>query len=168
MPVFGDLRPGTRDDAPWMSDLNNANTPAVSPIDPPGMAELVAQAAAVFALDGDDFPRAGFAAVMTDRSVYDSDNFAWFCDRFDSFAYIDRIVIDGTVRRAGLGRALYAQVDQWAHNHGLTRVTCEVNEDPPNPASLAFHGALGFQPVGRRTSNAGKRVVMLVKPVPPA
>jgi uncharacterized protein len=38
-------------------------------------------------------------------------------------------------------------------------VVCEVNIDPPNPASEAFHLALGFKEVGQATIHGGTKTV---------
>jgi predicted GNAT superfamily acetyltransferase len=35
---------------------------------------------------------------------------------------------------------------------------CEVNAEPPNPASDAFHAAMGFAEVGSATLGGGKQV----------
>ncbi|TIN02749.1 MAG: GNAT family N-acetyltransferase, partial [Mesorhizobium sp.] len=42
---------------------------------------------------------------------------------------------------------------------GQTIVTCEVNAEPPNPASDAFHAALGFVEVGDAVIHGGKKAV---------
>jgi hypothetical protein len=34
---------------------------------------------------------------------------------------------------------------------GHERVVCEINFDPPNPGSDAFHAKLGFSEIGRAT-----------------
>ncbi len=36
---------------------------------------------------------------------------------------------------------------------------CEVNLEPPNPVSDAFHEALGFTEVGRAAIHDGKKLV---------
>ena len=41
---------------------------------------------------------------------------------------------------------------------GHERVVCEVNADPPNPASDAFHAALGFAEIGATLLPNGKTV----------
>jgi predicted GNAT superfamily acetyltransferase len=38
-------------------------------------------------------------------------------------------------------------------------VVCEVNSEPPNPASDAFHAAMGFTEVGRATIHQGRKTV---------
>jgi predicted GNAT superfamily acetyltransferase len=42
------------------------------------------------------------------------------------------------------------------HNTGIV---CEVNLDPPNPASDAFHAALGFAEVGTAVIDNGDKTV---------
>jgi predicted GNAT superfamily acetyltransferase len=41
-------------------------------------------------------------------------------------------------------------------------VTCEVNLDPPNPESLAFHARLGFARVGEQETKGGSVTVALL------
>jgi hypothetical protein len=38
-------------------------------------------------------------------------------------------------------------------------IGCEVNSDPPNPASDAFHERLGFAEVGRAALPGGTKLV---------
>lgn len=79
-------------------------------------------------------------------AAYDNPNFNWFKARYPRFVYVDRIVVSAAARGRGLARALYR--DLFARAAGYERVVCEVNADPPNPASDAFHAALGFEAVG--------------------
>lgn len=45
-------------------------------------------------------------------------------------------------------------------------VCCEVNSDPPNPASDAFHARLGFAEVGAAAIHGGaKSVRYLARPL---
>jgi predicted GNAT superfamily acetyltransferase len=50
---------------------------------------------------------------------------------------------------------------------GHERIVCEVNSDPPNPASEAFHKALGFAPVGEALLGNGKTVTYLALKLAP-
>lgn len=90
---------------------------------------------------------------------YDNPNFRWFGARFDRFVYIDRVVV--SPRRQGLGwaRLLYKSLFARALERGHIKVTCEINVDPPNPRSEAFHTGLGFEPAGQAMlAHAGKTV----------
>ena len=49
-----------------------------------------------------------------------------------------------------VGQTLYNRVVDLAVDQGRAEVTCEVNIEPPNPASLAFHSRLGFSEVDRQ------------------
>lgn len=64
-------------------------------------------------------------------------------------------------RRGGQGLAgrHYAALFEMARAAGQARIVCEVNSDPPNPLSDAFHGRLGFELVGeQRLADRGKSV----------
>jgi uncharacterized protein len=86
-------------------------------------------------------------------------NFQWFRQRYPRFAYVDRVAVAQTARGRGLGRALYEDLFAKAAAEGHTIVTCEINTDPPNPGSQAFHAALGFNAVGDAAIYGGKRTV---------
>ena len=90
---------------------------------------------------------------------YDSPNYLWFRDRYPRFVYVDRIVVDPAMRKRGLANRLYEDLFRVANDAGHDRVVCEVNSDPPNPASDAFHAALGFTEVGHATLHAGTKTV---------
>ena len=70
------------------------------------------------------------------------------CARFDdAFYYLDRIVIAEEMRRRGLAGFVYDAMEDAARGFG--RMTLEVNVDPPNLGSLAFHERRGYVEVGR-------------------
>src|SRR5690606_32853194 len=89
-----------------------------------------------------------FILVFDQSSAYDGTNFGWFKARYPRFAYVDRVVVAPHARGRGLARQLYEAVFARARAQGIPLVTCEVNLDPPNPASDAFHAIMGFTPVG--------------------
>ncbi|MGO4841564.1 GNAT family N-acetyltransferase, partial [Rhizobiaceae sp. 2RAB30] len=92
-----------------------------------------------------------FLMAFDQDASYDSPNFLWFRERYQRFVYVDRIVVADAARGRGHARRLYLDLFDRAAQNGHTIVTCEVNADPPNPASDAFHAALGFSEVGDAT-----------------
>lgn len=109
---------------------------------------------------------AAFLLAFAADADYDSANFLWFRDRFSRFVYVDRVAVAPDARGRGLARALYAELFERAALDGYAMVCCEVNVDPPNPVSDAFHERLGFREVGQTTLDAGKTVRYLVKNLP--
>jgi predicted GNAT superfamily acetyltransferase len=92
---------------------------------------------------------------------YDSVIYRWFDARYGAFLYIDRVVVGSAYQRSGIGDALYADAIAFAREHGIPRVVCEVDVEPPNTASVAFHDRLGFVEIGTQTVAGGTKVVSL-------
>jgi predicted GNAT superfamily acetyltransferase len=90
----------------------------------------------------------GFLIALDERAPYRNPNFAWFKERYPTFIYIDRVVVDPAHRGRGIARRLYEDLFDTARGGGRPRIVCEVNSAPPNPASDAFHARLGFVVVG--------------------
>ena len=106
---------------------------------------------------------AGFLIALTPEADYDSPNFLWFRERYAQFLYIDRIVIAGAHRGAGLGRIFYADVQSFAEPR-VPRLACEVQVDSGNNALLLFHGSFGFHEIGQQVlPGARGRVSLLTK-----
>lgn len=100
----------------------------------------------------------GYLITFDQDGAYDSPNFIWFRQRYRRFVYVDRIVIEPNARKAGHARALYEHLFENARADVHALVACEVNSDPPNPASDAFHGRMGFKAVGQALLGNGKTV----------
>jgi predicted GNAT superfamily acetyltransferase len=107
----------------------------------------------------DDAQVAGFLLAFREGSAYDSPNYRWFSERYESFVYIDRVVIAPEHRGKGLATFLYLDVFSFAVKSGIETVACEFDIDPPNEVSRRFHDKLGFQEVGSHSYN-NKRVSM--------
>ncbi|HEX4158942.1 MAG TPA: GNAT family N-acetyltransferase [Rhizomicrobium sp.] len=111
--------------------------------------------------------RDAFLIALAERAPATAPNYRWFAERFERFVYIDRVVVAENTRRKGLARLLYDDLFAAAAREGYTRVCCEVNIDPPNPGSDAFHAALGFLEIGGAwLPDRGKRVRYLMRTVP--
>ncbi|ESY70942.1 MULTISPECIES: GNAT family N-acetyltransferase [Mesorhizobium] len=100
-----------------------------------------------------------FIMTFDQDASYDSPNFVWFREGYERFVYVDRVVVAAHARGRGHARLLYQDLFDHARRAGHTLVTCEVNSDPPNPASDAFHATLGFAEVGDAVIHAGKKAV---------
>ena len=151
----------TLNDVPRLVELNDAASPAVPITSETEMAALLGSAGFTLAAR-DDGALVGFVIGMHSGTDYASENYRFFNARSSDFLYVDRIVIDGSRRGTGTGRALYEAVFEIARSHGLREVTCEVNLDPPNPESLAFHARLGFARVGEQETKNGSVTVALL------
>ncbi|MCS0500550.1 GNAT family N-acetyltransferase [Protaetiibacter mangrovi] len=155
------IRPYAPDDLAPLVAINDAAYPAV-PITPADeFAALVAHSALVLVAERDG-AAVGFLLAMTPGLDYASENYRWFSARGDDFLYVDRIVLGSDARGLGAGRRLYQRVFEEARARGAAEVTCEVNVQPPNPESLAFHARLGFHELAQQPTKGGEVVVALL------
>jgi hypothetical protein len=129
--------------------LNNAAVPAVNALDDTSLAELLALAdrSWVAAEDPPSDPATlgGALIALAPHSSYASPNYRWLDARFGDYRYVDRVLVAPTHRREGLGTRLYAALAEHARAHGAARLLCEVNVEPPNPRSVAFHESDGWK-----------------------
>ncbi len=100
-----------------------------------------------------------FLLAFDQHAGYASPNFVWFRQRYERFVYVDRVAVAAAARGRGHARRLYADLLRHARAAGHVRIACEVNSDPPNPASAALHASLGFAEVGRGVSPDGAKTV---------
>lgn len=154
------LRPVHPADLGRIVELNNAAHPAVPNLDVAELERLLGFPGLALVADRDGVV-AGFLVAMDPGSDYESENYRYFARRGPSL-YIDRIVVDGATRGAGVGRQLYRAVFDRARADGRPEVTCEVNLQPPNPESLAFHSRMGFSRVGEQDTKGGRYTVALL------
>ncbi len=153
-------------------DINNAAVPAVGLLDRPGLDHLVEQSIVALAADveaGDgDRGVVGFCLVLGPDARYDSVNFRWFAERYDSFVYLDRVAVDPAWHGRGIGRTFYERVaEQVAAAGGAEELCLEVNLRPRNDPSLAFHARLGFTEVGQQETPYGALVSLQTRPLTP-
>ena len=151
-------------DLPLVLALNNAAVPAVNELDAEALAALIEHSNLAVAVVDDDTSDTviGFAILFIAGAEYASENYRWFSSRSTDFLYVDRIVVADGYRGQGLGQVLYDAIFGAARRLKLTEVFCEVNLEPPNPGSLAFHGRLGFAPVGQLSTKGDTVVVSLL------
>jgi uncharacterized protein len=143
-------------DAAIMLPLNNAHAEETSALDEGSLTALIDMA---FYARGIDRGATALLIALDQNAGYGSPNFLWFKARRESFVYIDRIIISSAARGHGLARSLYEDLFAAAKHAGHSRVVCEVNIDPPNRASEAFHESMGFCAVGEATIHSGTKTV---------
>lgn len=139
---------------PDLLALNNANAQELSWLEQDQWLRLVQKAFLARRIGRAD----AFLLAFDQGADYDSPNFLWFRSLYKRFVYVDRVVVAASARRCGYGRRLYNDVFQRAALAGHDHVVCEVNSDPPNVVSDAFHAAWGFRPVGSGAGHGGKPV----------
>ncbi len=149
-------------DLPAVLALNKQALPHVGDVDLTQF-HWFAENAAYFKVGVQGDQLAGFLIGLTPEAPYGSPNFRWFSARFTKFMYIDRIVIEDRYQRLGLGRRFYADLESESRGRAAM-LSCEVNIEPPNPQSMAFHEELGFGIAGEQETEGGaKRVAMMIK-----
>lgn len=147
--------------------LNQESVPLVGKASLEELSHIARQSCISLVADSPVLPKslAGFCLVLPSTADYASLNFKWFCERYSDFIYLDRIAVSEDHRRQGLGRRFYQTVDELAPTRcpSARRLTLEVNIEPRNGPSLAFHEELGFEIVGERDTRYGTKVALMHK-----
>ena len=143
-------------------DLNESEVPHVGRIDIERM-HWFAENADYFRVARHANRIAGFLIGLCPGSEYQSPNYRWFCERYDDFAYCDRVAVAESARGMGIARLLYDDFAQQMPD-SVKALTCEVNILPPNEGSMRFHERIGFRQVGSMSNETGdKKVAFLLK-----
>lgn len=147
-------------------ELNDGEVPRVGHLGVDGLATLLPHAALALVATVEGGQVGGFLVAVAPGEGYGSQNYRWFERRGTDHLYVDRVAVASSARRRGIGDALYDVVEEVARRQRRAEVTCEVNLEPPNPASLAFHQRRGFVEVGQQATDGGsKTVALLAKPL---
>lgn len=142
------IRPAEDHDVDAMILANNAEIPAVSMLDREVATHLMelADLALVAEVEG---VFAGFVlALPAGIPDFQATNYRWFEDNLDDYLYVERIVVAQGSQGRGVGRTFY---DHLIEDSDRSHLVSEVNTNPRNDASLAFHDRYDFQPIGELT-----------------
>jgi predicted GNAT superfamily acetyltransferase len=150
-----DLFPISAACEPDLLRLNNAHAVELSLLDAERLSRLLGQA--FYARRVGDID--AFLLALDETATYDSPNYLWFRQRCRRFVYVDRVAVAASARGRGHARRLYADLFQRAIAAGHDTLLCEINVDPPNPASDALHAGLGFVEVGKAVIHGGIKTV---------
>ena len=142
--------------------LNDEHATELSPLDSGKLSAMLRQAFYARSIGDAE----AFLLAFDERARYDSPNFLWFRARYRRFVYVDRLAVAPAARGRGHARRMYADLIERAAASGHRVIACEVNLEPPNPASDALHAALGFAQVGQASIHGGSKTVRyLLRPV---
>lgn len=156
------LRPLQREDFSAVLEINREGAPGVSLLtaeELPGL-HTISSYFQVAELGG---VPVGYLVALGATAAYDFEEFAWFKANLQSFLYVDQVAVAACARRHKVAHELYAALEAFALSQGITVLTLEVNLEPPNPTSRAFHSALGFAEVGQLRTRDGRLVSLNVK-----
>ena len=108
---------------------------------------------------------AGFLLVLPMNMPYKSLNYRWFSDRYNNFAYIDRIAIKEEFKSSGIGTLLYTDLEKSLPKETKV-IAYEYNIKPLNVISENFHQKMAYKNVGTQlTENNTKQVSLMVKEI---
>ncbi|MDR9826759.1 GNAT family N-acetyltransferase [Vibrio sp. FNV 38] len=125
-------------------ELNEKFVDVLSPMDKSKLLRLNDIAALSVVIE-DDNQVVGFLIALIENVEYESINYRWFNEHFESFLYIDRIVISEKAQGKGIASKLYQHALDTATDHSIACVFAEIDVMPPNEASLLFHKKMGFK-----------------------
>uniref|UniRef100_A0A2A4YTW1 GNAT family N-acetyltransferase n=1 Tax=OCS116 cluster bacterium TaxID=2030921 RepID=A0A2A4YTW1_9PROT len=129
-------------DLDWLVELNNDCVPSVDAHTAESLAKNIGFCAHTLIAERYGSPL-GAVMLMREGTDYASRNYAWHNAHNDQHLYVDRIIVSEKARGLGVGRKLYKYAIMAAQADHVP-LTAEVNTQPNNPQSHAFHEALGF------------------------
>ena len=161
------LQPLADADLAALLRLNAANYPAVHTLDEAtldwllgfdGGPHLVAVDSAGTVL--------GYLLAFPSRSAYADSEISELRRRLtEPFLYICQVVVAPAHRGRGIARAFYEALADVARRQGVRLLCCDVNSNPPNPGSMAFHRQVGFTELGSGTASNGFAITFLGRAV---
>ena len=141
-------------------ELNEELVHFLSPMDISQLEEFrrVAQLFKVVELDGEAI---AFMIVLKEGLDYESENYCYFAKNYDSFLYVDRVVVSPKHHAHGCGKLMYDTLFEYARATNEKNVLAEINIEPVNVPSLKFHERYGFKEVHTQWLCGGKKRVSL-------
>ena len=109
----------------------------------------------------------GFLIGIMPGQDYESENYIWINKKYNSFIYVDRIIIDKSHRSKGLGIYFYNHLIK-SYRGKVDNILCEVNINPYNKQSINFHKKYGFKEIGdKEIENGAKKVSYMLYKINP-
>lgn len=160
------IRPITPHDIETVLAINNDAVPAVNSLTANELSDIINISEKAWVVD-EGGKIVGVLIVIGPEESYGSANYTWLASQFTNFCYVDRIIITSSGKRKGYGKALYLALEEHATSIGKEVLLCEVNVEPENPQSMAFHASLGWVPFQDREHGPSKIVRYFKKLIKP-
>lgn len=89
----------------------------------------------------------GFLLAISAGQALDHVAYQWCMTRFENFVYWERAVVDVRHRRAGIGRGMFASLQNEARAQGSQMLLCQVHDRPANKVGHQYVRSLGFNSI---------------------
>ena len=154
------IEQATKDDLKSILFLNQYSIPAVSSSNLEIMKHflIICDYFKVCKINGEII---GFLNALLPSKDYKSEHYKWFNDRYESFIYVDRIILNKSYQNQGYGTVYYDDLKKLIENK-LLDIACEINTKPYNKQSIRFHKKYGFKEVGKKDINIEKSVIYMI------
>ena len=158
------IRDCREDDLELVREMNEAALPAVNSLTLDELGWFLEEASYFRVADTGE-ALVAFLIGLVEGVDYSSLNYRWFTERYEAFAYVDRIAVNPAARRQGLANRFYDDFERRCAS-ASGRMVCEVNLRPANDGSMRFHQRQGFVQVGsQETENGAKEVALMLKEI---
>ncbi len=138
-----EIRELSGSDVQKMWEINEQGLPGTGKVDEQGLLNLLEYSEiSVGAYEGSNL--LGYVICLPPATEYGSLNYAWFNENMADFLYVDRIAVAQIHRDKGIGSMLYSHIIEYSNK----QIAAEVSLDPPNLASMRFHGRFDFEKIG--------------------
>ena len=88
-----------------------------------------------------------FALGISAGQAVEQFAYQWFMTRFDDFVYLDRVIVEPTLHRQGIGAGLCHSLVTKAEASKQTMLVCQVHDRPNNAVGHLFVQGMGFQAI---------------------
>ena len=138
-----EIRELSGSDVQKMWEINEQGLPGTGKVDEQGLLNLLEYSEiSVGAYEDDEL--LGYVICLPPSTEYGSLNYAWFNENMADFLYVDRIAVAQIHRDKGIGSRLYSHIIEYSSK----QIAAEVSLNPPNLASMRFHGRFDFEKIG--------------------
>ena len=138
-----EIRELSDSDIQKMWEINEQGLPGTGKVDEQGLLNLL-EYSEISVGAYQDGELLGYVICLPPATEYGSLNYAWFNENMADFLYVDRIAVAQIHRDKGIGSRLYSHIIEYSSK----QIAAEVSLNPPNLASMRFHGRFDFEKIG--------------------